>query len=457
MQTSQTILTDQHSDNLLPDGFFQRSLLMWMIAVWIALFIIRPWEYVFPELNAFRLERTYALAVIAVALLSGGLRFPICQQTIGLLVLLFAFVASMLGAAHTELAWEKIYIFLTYIAFFFLLLSAVRTPNDLLFVVTAYIVVMGVYLGKAEWEYFVHGRHHYSMGVSRLIGIDVTFGAPNSVASATAVSLPFVRFLWDARPAITCSWPQRQRKWFALGLIAYFGMAVTAIVLTNSRSGMLQFVFFLVFFGTGLQHSRKKTTAALIALLVLVAIWSLMPEESKGRLRTVWDAEAGPASASGSADERYTSIIIGWAMLSDSPLTGVGIGNFKPYRMEHLDGSPTVAHSLYGQVPGETGLIGIGAFLFFISGIFANARVTKTLSRQYSHPIITQLSYLAATCRFALLLLLVASFGGGSLYRFQWVWIAAFALLCREQCQAIADEEEEKVHLDHAQPTAAWE
>ena len=363
----------------------------------------------------------------------------------------------MLGASHIDLAWDKFYIYLTYATFFFVLLSAVRTPNDLLFVVTAYIVVMCVYLGKAEWEYFVHGRHHYSMGVPRLIGIDSTFSAPNSVAAATTVSLPFVRFLWDARQAITCSWPQSRRKWFAFGLIAYFGIATTAIILTNSRSGMLQFVFFLIFFGTGLHHSKKKTTSILAALLVLAVIWSLMPGESKGRLRTVWDDKAGPASASSSADERYTSITIGLAMLSDSTLTGVGIGNFKPYRMEHLDGSPTNAHSLYGQIPGETGLLGVGAFLFFISGIFANARATKKLSAWYSHPDMAQLSHLAAACRFALILLLISGLAGGSLYRFQWVWIAAFALLCREQCQAIADEEEEKESSAYARPTTAWE
>jgi hypothetical protein len=113
---------------------------------------------------------------------------------------------------------------------------------------------MFVYLAKALWEFFVNGQHRYDMGVIRLEGIENTFRGPNDLAMSIVVSLPFAVFLWKNRASIAETWPaswQIRLKW---GLLIYGAMAVTAIILTNSRSGMLGFVVFiavLMFSGSG--------------------------------------------------------------------------------------------------------------------------------------------------------------------------------------------------------------
>src|SRR4030042_2789651 len=160
---------------------------------------------------------------------------------------------------------------------------------------------MAVYLGKAEYEFFLHGHHTYRMGVRRLIGIETTFGGPNSVAASTVLSLPFLHFLWRCRRQLTSTWPRLWQKWFPRCLVAYGLLAVSAIVLTNSRAGMLGVIGFALLCAANGKRLSRALVAVFGAAVVLSAIWLAMPEENQNRLRTVWDPQSGPGSASGSA------------------------------------------------------------------------------------------------------------------------------------------------------------
>ena len=219
---------------------------VWMTGLWIALFIIRPWEELIPELSNYRFERVYVLTVLSVVLGTGLFRFRGCMQTYAVLLFFSALAVCTLFAYDSSLAWSEFYKYLTLVIFYFVLLCVIRTPYQLVFIITCYIVTMATYLGKAEWEYFVHDHHQFSMGVPRLLGIEGTFGHPNSVASSTVLSLPFLQFLWWYRHDITHSWPGFVRRWFPQFLVAYFILAVTAIILTNSRSGAVGFTVFVI-------------------------------------------------------------------------------------------------------------------------------------------------------------------------------------------------------------------
>ena len=60
-------------DDLLARGIWPKSLALWMVAFYIALFIIRPWEQLLPWLAALRFERVYAIAMIVVAVHGAGI------------------------------------------------------------------------------------------------------------------------------------------------------------------------------------------------------------------------------------------------------------------------------------------------------------------------------------------------------------------------------------------------
>jgi len=413
-----------------------------MTVFWMALFIIRPWERLIPELAAWHVERTWALAVIAVVVSAGALRLHGSFQTTAVLLFSAALTISSVFAADGAAAWDELYKYITLVIFYFILLSVIRTPYELFFVAACYVAIMGVYVGKSEYEYFFHGAARYTMGVSRLIGIETTYGGPNAVAASCVLSLPIAHFLWRIRKPFTETWPRIWQVWFPRCLVVYFALAASATVLTNSRSGMLGLVVFVGLVLVAMRKARGRMVAVVSGVLLLSVIWVAMPEENKNRLRTVWDPSRGPKNAQESADGRIEGMKAGIEMFRRVPVTGVGIGNFVKYRVAEVDGVALQSHSLIGQILGETGVLGTGAFLLLLAALFANCRKTKAFAKGRASETAEMLSHLAVACQLSVILLLYFGLFGHNMLRFSWLWLAAFALLAREFCATVRDDED---------------
>jgi O-antigen ligase len=400
-----------------------------MAAFYMALFIIRPWEQLFPGMQTLHPERTYAICMLVAIFFFKGKHFQMTWQTVTVTGFFAAVGISALNAVNPSLAWDPVYQYLAQVIFYFVLLLIIRTPYELTFIVLSYIAIMSVYLSKALWEFFVNGQHRYDMGVVRMEGIEGTYGGPNDLAMSIVVSLPFVVFLWRNRSIITESWPIVWQIRFKRCLIIYGVMAVTSIILTNSRSGMVGFVVFaaiLMFSGKGLARKVKYLLAGVIAL---VLIWTVMPAENKGRLSTLWAPEKGPANAQASADGRKEGFKAGMEMFRRFPFTGVGSGNFIAYRVPNVDGIALQAHNLEGQLLGELGILGGATFLLMVGAVLGSCSKIVRFARNRSDAVLLCLADLAGACRFSVLLLIFLGTFGHNLYRYNWLWIAAFCVL----------------------------
>jgi O-antigen ligase len=289
---------------------------------------------------------------------------------------------------------------------------------------------MVAYLSKAQWEFWIHGRHVYGMSVTRMVGIESLHGSPNSLAMSIVVSLPFALFLWSYRREITDAWPVFYTKWFPRILIYYFILATTSVILTNSRSGMLSFIVFLGITALRGKKFTSKLKYIFSAILVLVLIWQFMPAENRTRLETVWNPQAGPANAQASAEGRIEGLVAGIDMFKQNVISGVGVGNFIAYRMQYLDEVPLNAHNIAGQILGEAGIIGA---LSLAGLIFVTWHSAKKLRVNYLQYPEDKLLYLMAGLGFAItnsiLLLLFTGLFGHNALRFNWLWLAAFSLL----------------------------
>jgi len=416
----------------LKRGIWPRSFALWMAGFYVALFIIRPWEVLLPWLADIYFEKVYALCMIAVVFLSGKKQL---RQDFQALTVILLFAAVVLSAIFSEISakiplisWEQVYEYLTIVIFFFILMAVIRTRYELVFVVTCYIVTMAVYLAKSQWEFFVYGQHRYDMGVYRLCGIELTFGGPNSLAMSIVVSLPMLVFLWSVRNEFSVGWPIFWKKWFPRFLVFYAWLALSSVILTNSRSGMVSFVLFVIlvtFRGRGI---GRKLIYILLGMILLVTLWFALPQEKKDRFRTIWDPESGPASAQVSAEGREEGFKAGMIMFERFPLTGVGIGKFIPYRVRYLDGIPLNAHNLAGQVLGETGIVGGGAFLLMIMVTLINCYKLRALAKKSrSDKSLEMFSNLGLACRDAIILLLFEGIFAHNALRYNWLWLAAFS------------------------------
>jgi hypothetical protein len=408
-------------------GIWPRRIAVWLAALYVALFILRPWEEMLPWLGVIHFERFYALGMIAVVMLTSKFRNVLNLQTISVLLFLGALTLSAALALDSTLAWDPWYVYVTLVAFYFVLVLVIRTPYELLFMIVCYLVSMGVYLAKCEWEFFIHDRHDFKMSVRRLIGIEETFGDPNALALSIAVSLPILWYLFSIRSTLTGNWPARWRKLFPIGLGLYLLLATSAMVLTRSRAGMLTGVVFIGIMALRGKGWGKKLLVSAGGVVFLAAVWLTMSDEAKNRLRTVWDPAAGPANATASAYGRVEGIRAGLTMMQRYPMTGVGMGNFIPYRVAHLDGISLLAHNLAGQVLGETGLVGCGAFIFMVSVTCWNCRRISKRTRGEAAPVPQVLSGFAFTCENVILLLLFEGLFLHNMTRFNWLWLAAFS------------------------------
>ncbi len=417
-----------------------RSIPLLLAAGYIVLFLLRPWESLWPALAAYRFERIYGVVMVLSAMLAGrGLRWD--RQTIAVAGFGLCAVLSAYNAWQDEYAWPILYQYLTVLVTYFVFSAVVRRPRDLLLLVVAYVGTMGIYAAKSLWEYFVHDAHWYAQGVRRLIGIELTFGEPNSVAMSFVLALPVWWFLWHNRLVFIETSSRSGGALIRLLSWLFPPVALVVVGLTNSRAGMIgaaAFMVGLLWYG---QTNRSLAKTLLAATLVLVLLWSFAPETQKQRLRTLWDADAGPKAAVASAEGRWQGFLAAWQMAEDRPVTGVGIGNFLPYRVALGDGVALVAHNLPGQILGEMGWLGLLAFAWLVWVLWRN---TVRLE-QDAHSAATEgdLSVseaeiyrsLAQSIRLTLALGLLFGLSLHNGLRYNWIWMAALASLGLEFCQ----------------------
>lgn len=435
-----------------------RSLAFWLVVGWLALFIIRPWEIMFPWLEALRFERVYVLSTFSVILASGRLRFLRSTQTNGILLLVGALLITAIVGIEPEKTIDSIWRYIILLAFYVAVVSVVRSPLELYTLCFAFLGIYAAYLTKSEWEYFVHGRRDYAVGagISRLIGIDSTFGSANAVGASAAVTLPWLSLSWILRnefPAFATTQVQRRLKW---GLAVYFCIAVLAIVLTNSRAGMLGalLALFLVSVAGRTLKEKKKALAAVAVICVIT--WLMMPEMHRNRFRSIWDSSAGSDAANYSAHARTRHFSEGWDIFTKYPITGVGIGSNRTYRgRTRAYGDRQELHNLYAKMLADTGMLGTTAFIFFLLPVFSNHRQVEKLSRL--NPDIDLTTYLAVTrtASITILLMLFLGLTGNNLGRVQWVFAASLAVLsCRFAMEKVAAlhwlPEDAEIHHDNA-------
>lgn len=413
----------------LKNNIWPKSFPVWVAAFYVSLFIVRPWEKLFPWMGAIHFERLYLIFMILVLLVTEKKKIIITPFLVSILFFLCSLFFSYIFAYNRAVSWDRLYIFLIQIIFYIYLISVIRSPHELLFVVIVYIATITAYLYKSEWEFFVHGTHRYDMGVIRLVGIESMFGGPNAVAVTVNASLPFGHFLWKCRKTITNSWPVFYRKWFPRFIVFYFILCFSSIALTNSRSGMAGMVLFIVISGLRGGSFKNKVKYVFIALCLISVIWICLPEKNQARVRTIWAPETGPANAQSSADGRIEGLKVGLEIFKRNPLFGVGVGNYKGYRVDHIDGVYLQAHNLIGQLLAETGLLGSFSFVLMVIIVYLNSKKVNRISKQNKDPSLLFYKEFADACKISLIVLLFLSLFGHFYLRYNWFWVGIFSSL----------------------------
>jgi probable O-glycosylation ligase (exosortase A-associated) len=192
----------------------------------------------------------------------------------------------------------------------------------------------------------------------------------NDFGLALNIALPLMFFMASA---------ESSRKMRLLLRISFLASAVV-VLLTYSRGALLGIatVMTVIVFKT-----RRKLLGGVALVLAVLAVLTFAPERWQQRMDNFF---AGKLDQS--AHQRLVSWKFAWNVAEAYPITGGGMESFTPemfarFSKEQLPGGGLSSgpHSIYFQILGEQGFVGLGLFLSLIFACLLSLRKLRKLAR----------------------------------------------------------------------------
>jgi hypothetical protein len=373
------------------------------------LYIHRPFE-IWPILADLRVERVYMVFTIACWMFTSK-SWTSNRVNAGVLALAVSIFLSTAFSNYTGFATVAIQDWFKILIFYVMLVSSVRDERQLKQIIVAFVVIVAIYELHSLREYF-SGRGVYRMGTWRMIGVDSSLGDPNSFAASVNYAIPLLL------PAYVLT----SRRWQRMALAAMLGLAIACILLTGSRTGFAALSCLAVGVSLSSRHRWKLIPVMIVSPLI---IWNTLSPDLKNRYLTLVDPTRGPQNAAVSADSRKEFLKIGIRLWREHPVLGIG-----PFGFSEASGTGMASHTLYGQTLSELGSFGALALLTLIAGFFQNHVAGRNLLATMIDPIAGRFCYaILLSTLVAVIQLLFLGFGGHNLFRFTWIWYAAFSAI----------------------------
>jgi probable O-glycosylation ligase (exosortase A-associated) len=187
-------------------------------------------------------------------------------------------------------------------------------------------------------------------------------------------------------PLLYFSIPTEPRRWLRICLGMCFFAGIFAVILTYSRGALLGLVVFLTMIAA---ISRYRMISISFLAVTAVLVLSFAPQAWMDRMNRMAHGEVDS-----SAKQRLIGWRTGWNLVMDYPITGGGLSAypdvvvFRHYQPEPMPGGRESEgpHSIYFQVLGENGFVGLGLFLMLLgSCLFAVRALRRSARKRSSH------------------------------------------------------------------------
>ncbi len=373
------------------------------------MFVHRPFE-VWPALGEWHMERVYMIFALCCWLASARKTIPKNQLNWAIIALVAGVICSSVCSLVAPFPNPGVENWLKVALLYFLIITTIGDEHDLKSILVAFVIIMAVYMGHSMREYF-NGKGVFRMGTWRMVGVDTSFSDPNSFSATIVYALPMLYPLWR------CS----ENHWHRILLGLYAVLSVACVLLSGSRGS---FVGMLALASICLVFTKRRFLFLLVLCVAVPVTWGALPEDRRNRFMTIIDPSYGPKNAQESADGRTLGWQHGVELFQSNPLTGVGPGAFPI-----ASGLNLQAHHLYGQLLGEVGLIGAIPFVWMVLSFFGNsfwAYSDRKLPGEASSGFANDL---AIAISVAVVLLLLLGLGSHNLFRYTWLWYAAFQVI----------------------------
>jgi putative inorganic carbon (HCO3(-)) transporter len=368
----------------------------------------------FPQFTAIKLLGLIGLGWVTLELASGraSLRLGQAPQLRALgLYLAIALVCGLTRASGLLVVSN----FLSLCALMPLVLVAVTDEHKLRATIKTCVVTMMVVYVYAVRQM---GRYNGPLGTGLN---DVNYFA---LMLVLVLPLPF---------AYAGSAPTKRSRilWLMAGMVL-----IAEIIQTGSRGGFLALAAVAVVVGLRLSRRPLLTVGGMVgAVIVLIAV---LPTPLVSRLVATTDEEhVFRTGVQRSNEARMIAIDAGLRMIADSPLTGVGAGNFGTYKRmwaEAFPEGPNLAHNTYLELAAELGLPALAAFLFIIGRAFRSLRRAERAAAAAGRETLART---AIAVQASLVGYLVGAFFLSAQYD-NFFWLIMFLSVCIERIAASA-------------------
>ncbi len=181
----------------------------------------------------------------------------------------------------------------------------------------------------------------------------------NEIALAILMVIPLMYFLKL----------HTKNKYIGLALLGSMVLCAIAVIGSYSRGALLAGVVTLIFLWFGM---KRKLLTVVVILSLGVAIAPFIPEQWYSRMNTI-ESYSDDESAQGRINAWYMAV----QLANDRPLTGGGFRSFTPENFKKYAPDPEDVHdvhSIYFEVLGEMGYVGLFLFLMLWFLVFLESR-----------------------------------------------------------------------------------
>lgn len=360
---------------ILRNPFF--GLLMW---IWLG--IMNPHRLTWGFSYYLPFAQVIAICTLIAMLIQNKKlhKFPVDRVTIVLVLFIFWISISTLTSFHPELEfkyWDRaIKIQLMTLA----ALVIVGNKDQLNKLVWVLVISVGFWGIKGGLFTIATG------GSYRVWGPEGSYIADNNQLALTIImSIPLFRYLQLHSAS----------KWIRWGCVCAMILSTAAALGSQSRGAMLALSAIGFFLWT---KSSKKGFITVMLILALPVVLMFMPESWFDRMSTIQSYEHD-----GSAMGRINSWWMAWNLAVYRFPIGGGFAIYEPdvfMRFAPDPSSVLVAHSIYFQILGEHGFLGLALFLMIFGFSWLNG--TWIVDNTKSKPSLQWARDLAAMCQVTL-------------------------------------------------------
>jgi len=380
-----------------------------VVFMWISL--MNPHRLAFGPAYDFPFAMMVAVITIGAILFSREPRnYPATPVTVLLVTFMVWVTITTLFAISppwiVNYEWSRVIKTLLMVA---VTIMVVQSEADLKKMVWVLVLSLGAFGAKGGLFTLMTG------GSYRVLGPAGSYIAENNaLALALVMAVPII---WYLRL-------QSDKRWLRYGLTAMAGLTVVAAAGSYSRGALLAGAAMMAFLWL---KSRNKLSTGIVLLLMIPLVWLAMPEQWHARMSTIEEYQSD-SSAMGRINAWYFALEV-----AKTHLLGGGFMVFNPAMFRIYAPNPTdfhAAHSIFFQVLGEHGYIGLTLFVSIIGSAWLTAN--KIIRSVRNHPDLKWASDFAAMAQVSLVGYMVGgAFLSLAYYDYFWYVVAALVITQR--------------------------